>query len=265
MRSTAHIKTHPIHPMLIAFPLAFFTGTLLFDVLSILSDKAVLRDGFSVTAYYMNIAGIIGAVLAAVAGFIDYLYTVPPESSAKTRAAKHGLLNSTALILFFIAWLLKRGEHNSYYLITVLELVGFIIMLFAGWLGGTLVYRNQIGVDPRYAGAGKWKEERIQTSNKEIEVANGDELKLNQMKLLHINGKRIVLAKTENNYVAFDDHCTHKGGSLAGGSMICGTVQCPWHGSQFDCTTGAVKAGPAKEKIATYPVNERGGKVYISV
>jgi len=138
-------------------------------------------------------------------------------------------------------------------------------MLFAGWMGGTLVYRNQIGVDPRYAFAGKWKEERIQTSNKEIEVANADELKLNQMKLLHINGKRIVLGKAENNYVAFDDHCSHKGGSLAGGSMICGTVQCPWHGSQFDCTTGEAKAGPAKEKIATYPVNEKEGKVYISL
>jgi uncharacterized membrane protein/nitrite reductase/ring-hydroxylating ferredoxin subunit len=263
MRRTAQIKSHPIHPILVAFPIAFFTGTLLFDVLAMLSDTPNLRDSFSVTAYYMGIAGMIGAVLAAVAGFIDYLYTVPPQSSAKGRATKHGLLNTTTLILFFIAWLLKRGEHNSYYLITGLELVGFVIMLFAGWLGGTLVYRNQIGVDPRYANAGKWKEERIHTSDKEIEVANNDELKLNQMKLLHINGKRIVLAKTENNYVAFDDHCTHRGGSLAGGSMICGTVQCPWHGSHFDVTTGAVKAGPAKENIATYPVNERGGKVYI--
>ncbi len=211
----------------------------------------------------MGIVGMIGAVAAAVAGFIDYLYTVPPESSAKTRARTHGLLNTTTLILFFIAWLLKQNGTYSYWLIAGLELVGFVIMLFSGWMGGTLVYRNQIGVDPRYAFAGKWKEERINTSNKEIEVAKGDELKLNQMKLLHINGKRIVVAKTENNYVAFEDRCTHKGGSLAGGAMICGTAQCPWHGSQFDCATGEVKAGPAKEKVATYPINERDGKVYI--
>ena len=262
MRSTAQIKTHPIHPMLVAFPIGFFTGTLLFDVLAILSDDYSLA--FRVTAFYMGIAGIIGAVLAATAGFIDYLYTVPPESSAKKRATTHGLLNTATLVLFLIAWILKHNEDAySYWLITGLELVGFVIMCYSGWLGGTLVYRNQIGVDPRYADAGKWKEERINTPDKEIAVAAGDELKESQMKLLHINGKRIVLARNANNYVAFEDRCTHKGGSLAGGAMICGTVQCPWHGSQFDCTTGEVKAGPAKEKIATYPVNERGGKVYV--
>jgi uncharacterized membrane protein/nitrite reductase/ring-hydroxylating ferredoxin subunit len=263
MRSTAQIKTHPVHPMLITFPIALFTGTLLFDALALLGNTHVLA--FSVTAYYMGITGMIGAIAAATAGFIDYLYTVPPESSAKTRARTHGLLNTTTLILFFIAWLLKRNNASSYWLITGLELVGFVIMCYSGWMGGTLVYRNQIGVDPRYADAGKWKEERINTTDKEIAVANGDELKPNQMKLLHINGKRIVLAKTENSYVAFEDRCSHKGGSLAGGAMICGTVQCPWHGSQFDCTTGEVKAGPAKDKIATYSINEKAGKVYISL
>jgi len=83
------------------------------------------------------------------------------------------------------------------------------------------------------------------------------------MKLLHVGSKRIVLGKTEKGYVAFDDHCTHKGGSLAGGAMICSTVQCPWHGSQFDVTNGQVKAGPAKENIHTYPVTESEGHVYL--
>jgi nitrite reductase/ring-hydroxylating ferredoxin subunit len=45
--------------------------------------------------------------------------------------------------------------------------------------------------------------------------------------------------------------------------MICGTVQCPWHGSHFDVTTGDVKAGPAKEGIQTYPLTEIAGNVYL--
>jgi nitrite reductase/ring-hydroxylating ferredoxin subunit len=81
------------------------------------------------------------------------------------------------------------------------------------------------------------------------------------MKLLRVGGKRIVLARTEDGYVAFDDRCTHRGGSLAGGVMMCGTVQCLWHGSQFDVATGVVKGGPAKTNIAVYRVAEENGNV----
>lgn len=117
-----------------------------------------------------------------------------------------------------------------------------VLLSIAGWLGGTLVYRNQIGVDPRYANAGKWKEAYFKQNEGSIVVANAEELQENQMKLLHLQNKRIVLAKTETGYRAFDDRCSHRGGSLAGGAMICGTVQCPWHGSQFNTETGQVLA-----------------------
>jgi len=260
MRSRAHIKSHPIHPILVVFPIAFFIGTFIFDILGIIYNYEI----FYAVSFYMQISGIIGAVLAAVPGAIDYFKTVPPNSSAKKRATKHALLNITNLILFLIAWILKGNNINPY-IILVLETIGIILLGIAGWLGGTLVYRNQIGVDPRYANAGKWKEEEKDTAKGQIEVASADELKTDQMKLIHLNDKRIVIARTEKGYVAFDDHCTHKGGSLAGGVMICGTVQCSWHGSQFDVNTGIVKAGPAKEKINTYTISEANGKVYLNL
>jgi nitrite reductase/ring-hydroxylating ferredoxin subunit len=128
-----------------------------------------------------------------------------------------------------------------------------------------LVYRNQIGVDPRYANAGKWNEAYLQEATGPIEVAKSSELKVNQMKLVHIGSKRIVIGRTEERFVGFDDHCTHRGGSLAGGMMICGTVQCPWHGSQFDVHTGEVKCGPARKKIQHYSVIEKAGKVYLEL
>jgi nitrite reductase/ring-hydroxylating ferredoxin subunit len=138
-------------------------------------------------------------------------------------------------------------------------------MMIAGWMGGTLVHRNQIGVDIRYANAGKWKEVYVDLDKGEVEVGKQNDLEINQMKLIHLKGKRIVLGKTETGYVAFDDRCTHKGGSLAGGSMMCNTVQCPWHGSQFDVKSGLLKAGPAKVGIKTYEVIERAGKVFVLV
>lgn len=85
------------------------------------------------------------------------------------------------------------------------------------------------------------------------------------MKLVHVSGKRIVIARMEEEYVAFDDRCTHRDGSLAGGMMICCTVQCPWHGSQFDVRTGVVKAGPATEKILIYKVEEVNNMVYLNL
>ncbi len=259
MKSKASIKSHPLHPILIGFPIAFFMGAFVFDLLSLLLNKPIL----TATGYYLVIAGIIGALLAAVPGFIDFLYTVPPKSSAKKRAAKHGLLNVTNLLLFVVIFFLRRNNSIDLPVILAMEAVGITILSTAGWLGGTLVYRNQIGVDPRYANAGKWKEEYLQPGEQPLLVAQKDELKIDQMKLVHVGSERIVIARSESGYVAFNDHCTHRGGSLAGGAMACGTVQCPWHGSQFDVHNGSVKAGPAKEGIKTYLLEEMNNAVYL--
>jgi uncharacterized membrane protein/nitrite reductase/ring-hydroxylating ferredoxin subunit len=261
MKSKAQIKGHPLHPILVSFPIAFFTGTLLFDLLGLFLG----RPGFHLVAYYLEMAGIAFGLLAAVPGIIDFIFTVPPKSSGKKRAATHGLTNTTMILVFTTALILRRNEETSLYLVIGLEVVGAILLSIAGWLGGTLVYRNQVGVDIRYANAGKWKEEYIDDVKGEIRVADKDELEINQMKLLHVKGKRIVLCKSEEGYAAFEDHCTHRGGSLAGGSMICGTVQCPWHGSQFDVRTGMVKAGPAKEGIHTYVVKQMDDGVYLTL
>lgn len=261
MRSKANINSHPLHPILIAFPIAFFSGTFVFDVLSVLANK----PSFWQTGQYLETAGIITGLLAAVPGFIDYLHTVPPGSSAKQRASKHALINISMLVVFTIALINRQLPQFSIVVQISFEFGGIVLLTIAGWLGGTLVYRNQLGVDIRYANAGKWKEMKGEVQNGRVEVATTSELEVNQMKLVHVDDKRIVVARTEEGYVAFSDFCTHKGGSLAGGSMMCGTVQCPWHGSQFDVETGAVKAGPAKKPISTYTITYVGNKVYLQL
>ena len=261
MKSKANIKGHSLHPVLVSFPVAFFTGTLIFDALGF-----IYNNKFNETALYLEIAGLGSALAAAIPGLIDFIFTVPPKSTGKKRAAKHGLTN-LAVILFFGTALFYRLYSTvvSHFIIVGLETAGVILLVFAGWMGGTLVSRNQIGIDIRYAGAGKWKEEYLSATGSQVEINDIDEIKLNQMRLIIVNGKRIVIAKNENGYAAFNDHCPHRGGSLAAGAMICGTVQCPWHGSQFNVATGEVKAGPATEKIPTYPLIEKNGKLYLTV
>jgi len=113
--------------------------------------------------------------------------------------------------------------------IVIMEGVSFLNLCLATWMGGILVYRNQISIDIGYAGAGRWRESRIQNSDTvETEAADANELEVSQMKLLHIDGGRIVLAKTEKGFVAFEDHCTHKGGSLA---PVHGFKQCLFIGA----------------------------------
>jgi nitrite reductase/ring-hydroxylating ferredoxin subunit/uncharacterized membrane protein len=263
MRSKASIKGHPIHPALIPFPFAFLYGALLFDILGLAADSAPLWT----TGGHLAAAGIIAAIAAAVPGLIDYFYTVPPNSTGKTRATRHMAVNLGAVTLMAAAlWLRPGGSVPPGVPTLALEVVAVALLTMGGWMGGTLVSRNQISVDHRYAGAGKWNESRIAASRSEaVVVATAGELEINQMKLLRMDDARIVLGRTESGWVAFDDHCTHRGGSLADGVMICGTVQCPWHGSQFDVRSGAVKAGPAEEPITTYEVEERDGKVRLLI
>jgi uncharacterized membrane protein/nitrite reductase/ring-hydroxylating ferredoxin subunit len=261
MRSRASYKGHPIHPALIPFPFAFLTGAFGFDAMG----WALGRGSFWTTGRYLVIAGVVAALVAAIPGLIDYLYSVPPDSTGKQRATRHMLLNLSVVVLF-VAALLGRQDSPPTPRIVALEGLAVGLMSMAAWMGGVLVSRNQIGVDHRYAGAGKWKESWFDAEPGEpLVVADCRELGVNQMKLLHIGDRRVVLARVEHGFVAFDDRCPHRGGSLAGGTMICGTVQCPWHGSQFDTRTGTVKAGPAHNPINAYRAEERDGKIVLQL
>jgi uncharacterized membrane protein/nitrite reductase/ring-hydroxylating ferredoxin subunit len=263
MRSKASFKGHPIHPALIPFPFAFLYGAFFFD----LAGRLAERPAWWTTGAYLSLLGVVSALVAAVPGFIDYFKTVPPKSSGKRRATKHMLVNLTAVVLFVGAWLLRgQPEAMPGDAVLALELAGVALLTAGGWMGGVLVNRNLIGVDHRYARAGKWKEEQIESSSGQpVVVGLADELELDQMKLLRIDGQRLVLARTREGYVVFDDRCTHRGGSLAGGVMIGGVVQCLWHGSQFDCRSGGVKAGPAKEPIKSYAVSEKDGRILLTL
>jgi nitrite reductase/ring-hydroxylating ferredoxin subunit/uncharacterized membrane protein len=259
MKSRAVAFGHPMHPMLIPFPLAFLAGGVVFDLAAIVRDS----PEWWTTGGYLGVAGLFTAGAAAIPGFIDYLYTVPPRSSGKTRATKHLLSMLMALALFVGAWWLRADSAARTGMLTLaLEIIALGFLTSGAYMGGTLVTRNLIGIDHRYAEAGQWREETFTPSISEpLTVARHDELKQGQMKLLRIGDIRVVLARSENGHVAFDDRCTHRGGSLAGGVLICGTVQCLWHGSQFDVTTGKVKSGPATAAIGVYRIIEEAGDV----
>jgi len=259
MRSAASIKEHPIHPMLVGFPVAFIFGAFAFDLAGLLGDLPHAHT----TGGYLSLAAILTGLLAAVPGLIDYLRVVPPRSTGKKRALSHAVINSSALVTIALGWIFRdRTSFVPEWPTVVLEAASAGLVTWGGWLGGTLVYRNQIGVDHRYANAGKWREQTLEgPPGAWVAAAGADELKVNQMKLLRLGNRRIVLARTETGYVAFDDHCPHRGGSLADGVLAGCVVTCPWHGSQFDVRSGELKAGPAEHSISAYQVEQVGNEI----
>lgn len=140
MQGKATIGGHPIHPMLIPFPIAFFVGALVSDIISHWGD-ALFWPRMSVVLIGL---GIIGALAAALFGFIDYA-TAPLSEGAKKTATTHMALNLIVVVVFAIAFYLRLGDATSTigYVLTVL---GVLILAVSGYLGGKLVFEGGVGV-----------------------------------------------------------------------------------------------------------------------
>ena len=96
MRSRAAIASHPIHPILVSFPIGLWITALVLDLIGISRGVATLWAA----GFYCVIAGCVGAVLAAIPGALDWFTVVPPQSSAKRRGLLHGSINVAALLLY---------------------------------------------------------------------------------------------------------------------------------------------------------------------
>jgi uncharacterized membrane protein len=142
MSTPASIAKHPLHPMLVMFPIALWTFGLVCDLLSL---RAGGQPFWGDVAFYSMSAGLIGALAAAVPGFIDYL------SLRGSRVGKlvtvHMLLNLVAVALFAISIGLRLGNAPSSLAIG-LAVVGVLLIAASGWLGGELVYVHGVGVAP---------------------------------------------------------------------------------------------------------------------
>lgn len=144
MESRAKIFGHPIHPLLIVFPLGLLSAAVIFDIIYFFTDS--LRA--AAASYYNALAGILGGLLAAIFGLWDWL-AIPGRTRAKRVGLLHGVGNVGVLLLFAISWWLRRGvqDHVPSAWAFVAALAGLTLSLLTGWLGGELVYRLRVGVD----------------------------------------------------------------------------------------------------------------------
>ena len=142
MRSRARFLGHPIHPVLITFPLGLLPIAVMFDLMAWTFGTALWAD----LAFYLIAAGTLGGMLAAVFGLIDWL-AIPRGTRARAIGAWHGLGNLLVVSLFTISWTL-RTMYSPGPASRLLGLIGLGIALVTGWLGGELVTRLGVGIDP---------------------------------------------------------------------------------------------------------------------
>ena len=143
MEAKAKLFGHPIHQMLIVFPLGVLGMSLFFDIAYLITKRSELAT----TAYWMILGGVISGLIAAVFGLIDWL-GIPSGTRAKRIGLWHGGGNVVVVGLFIASWFLRRPDPGLPPVLTiVLSAIAVGIALVTGWLGGELVDRMGIGVD----------------------------------------------------------------------------------------------------------------------
>jgi uncharacterized membrane protein len=144
MESKAKLFGHPIHPMLIVVPLGSFIAAVVFDALYLWRGDV----GFATVGYWNIAAGVVGGLLAAVFGLIDWT-AIPSNTRAKRIGLLHGGNMVLVVAMFAAAWWMRyTGVDNSATRnIFLIEVAALVLGTVGGWLGGELVDRLGVGVD----------------------------------------------------------------------------------------------------------------------
>ncbi|MFY1587278.1 DUF2231 domain-containing protein [Micromonospora sp. WMMD734] len=144
MESRLKVLGHPVHPMLVMFPVALLVTGTLFDVVDTVGGPDFLAE----VAYWNLTVGLVGGLLAAVAGAFDLL-AIPAGTRAKRVALTHAAANVAVILLFAAVWAvrLNAGSRSAGGALIAIEVVGLAILGVSAWLGGELVDRLGVGVD----------------------------------------------------------------------------------------------------------------------
>lgn len=146
MRTPASIAGHPIHPMLVPIAIGCFVFSFAADLICLFTGAT---NPWNMLAYYTMIGGILGALAAAVPGFIDLLSLPAP---IKSTAVKHMSINLTVVVIYVVNAWLRHGDPQNLKLPMILSFVTIALLLISGWLGGKMVFEGGVGVNDSVSG-----------------------------------------------------------------------------------------------------------------
>jgi len=236
---------HPLHPALTDVPLGAWTAALTLDAMETISGRKELGAGADAAIA----VGLVGAAGAAVTGLTDWSET---NGRARKVGLLHGLLNVGATALYATSLVLRRkdmrGAGRGF------AMLGYAVSSTAAYLGGHLVFSEQIGVN--HAAAQELPKEFVP-------VLADAELRESEMKRVDAGGVPVLLVRREGEVCALANTCSHLGGPLAEGKLEGDVVQCPWHGSRFNVRDGSVVDGPATFPQPCFEARVREGQIEV--
>ncbi|HEY5336227.1 MAG TPA: Rieske (2Fe-2S) protein [Mycobacteriales bacterium] len=226
---------HPLHPAAVLVPAGAFLSSAALDA----ADEAS-------AAQRLVGLGLVSSTPAVLAGWSDWLDT---EGAERRVGLVHAASNALGITAYALSWWQRRKGGSG----RAAGVMGLSLIGIGGWLGGHLAYALGVGVDTTTfrSGPTDWTPVAASTdvTTALVEVDAGD--------------VTLLLTRVNGAPVAMDNRCTHRGGGLVEGTRVGSCVECPWHGSRFDLTTGAVTRGPATRPQPTYDVREREGRVEV--
>jgi nitrite reductase/ring-hydroxylating ferredoxin subunit/uncharacterized membrane protein len=236
---------HPLHPVLTDVPIGAWTAALALDAMESISGRKELGAGADVAIA----VGLLGAAGSAVTGLTDWSETY---GRARKVGLLHGLLNAGATALYTTSLVMRRRKKRSAGM--GLAMLGYAVSSAAAYLGGHLVYGEQVGVDHTAA----------QEMPKEfVAVLPEGELSEGEMKKVEADGVPVLLVRRNGEIHAIAHTCSHMGGPLSEGKLEGEVVQCPWHGSRFNVRDGSVVDGPATFPQPCFEARVREGQIEV--
>jgi len=236
---------HPLHPVLTDVPIGAWTAALALDAMESISGRKELGAGADVAIA----VGLLGAAGSAVTGLTDWSETY---GRARKVGLLHGLLNAGATVLYTTSLVMRRRKKRSAGM--GLAMLGYAVSSAAAYLGGHLVYGEQVGVDHTAA----------QEMPKEfVAVLPEGELGEGEMKKVEAGGVPVLLVRRNGEIHAIAHTCSHMGGPLSEGKLEGEVVQCPWHGSRFNVRDGSVVDGPATFPQPCFEARVRDGQIEV--
>ncbi len=236
---------HPLHSVLTDIPIGAWTAALVLDAM----DEMSGREEFGRGADAAVTVGIVGAVASAVTGLTDWHKT---DGSARRIGITHGLMNATALALYATSLACRRRKDRSAG--RGLSFLGYAIASASAYLGGHLVYNEQIGVDHT----------ADQRPPKEfVRVMAESDLREGQLQRVEADGMPVLVVRRGGQIFAIAETCSHLGGPLAEGKLADNSVRCPWHGSRFSLEDGRVLEGPSVHPQPCFETRVRDGQIEV--